>query len=157
MRTCLSLRGFGLRLEDATLCDADEFLSREDGLPGLEKAYGFDLPEDKIVETQEGRIYEAVDEGEDCNFGEVFETDGRIEALDLTLLEDDKRFFPIYNPSLSVRDEVASEYPGISDVFAPISEELDNETLRNLNAAVAVDGEPAEDVARRFLRETGAL
>jgi osmoprotectant transport system substrate-binding protein len=123
----------------------------------MEKAYGFELPEENIVKTEEGRIYDAVDEGEDCNFGEVFETDGRIEALDLTLLEDDKRFFPIYNPSLSVRDEVMSEYPGISDVFAPISQELDNETLRKMNAAVAVDGEPAKDVARRFLRETGAL
>ena len=156
-----TLSGFAalseLRPEDATLCAADEFLSREDGLPGMEEAYDFELPEENVVETQEGRIYAAVDEGEDCNFGEVFETDGRIEALDLTLLEDDRRFFPIYNPSLSVREQVVAEHPGISDVFAPISSELDNETLRGLNAAVAVDGEPAEDVARRFLRESGAL
>jgi len=44
-----------------------------------------------------------------------------------------------------------------SEDVAPISQELDNETLRSLNAAVAVDGEPAEDVARQFLRESGAL
>lgn len=49
------------------------------------------------------------------------------------------------------------EHPGISEVFAPISQDLDNETLRDLNAAVAVDGESEEDVARQFLRETGAL
>lgn len=146
-----------LRPEDATLCAADEFLSREDGLPGMEEAYGFEFPDDNVVETEEGRIYRAVDEGERCNFGEVFETDGRIEAFDLTLLEDDERFFPIYNPSLSVRGEIVDEHPAISDVFAPISEELDNETLRGLNAAVAAEGEPAEDVARRFLRENGAL
>ena len=156
-----TLSGFaalsGLRPEDATLCAADEFLSREDGLPGMEEAYDFELPEENVVEAQEGQIYAAVDEGEDCNFGEVFETDGRIEALDLTLLEDDRRFFPIYNPSLAVREEVMAEHPGISDVFAPISSELDNETLRGLNAAVAVDGEPAEEVARRFLRKSGAL
>ncbi|HEV2743379.1 MAG TPA: glycine betaine ABC transporter substrate-binding protein [Rubrobacter sp.] len=156
-----TLSGFAalseLRPEDATLCAADEFLSREDGLPGMEEAYDFELPEENVVETQEGRIYGAVDEGEDCNFGEVFETDGRIEALDLTLLEDDRRFFPIYNPSFSVREDVMAEHPGISEVFAPISEDLDNETLRGLNAAVAVDGEPAEDVARQFLRDSGAL
>ena len=156
-----TLSGFAalseLRPEDATLCAADEFLSREDGLPGMEEAYDFKLPEENIVETGEGRIYGAIDEGENCNFGEVFETDGRIEALGLTLLEDDERSFPIYNPSLSVREEVMAEHPGISEVFAPISEDLDNETLRNLNAAVAVDGEPAEDVARQFLRDSGAL
>ena len=146
-----------LRPEDATLCAADEFLSREDGLPGMEKAYDFDLPDANIVETEESRIYEAIDDGDKCNFGEVFETDGRIKALGLTLLEDDKRFFPIYNPSLSVREEVMDEHPGIADVFAPISEKLDNETLRDLNAAVAVDGESEQDIARRFLRENGAL
>ena len=146
-----------LRPEDATLCAADEFLSREDGLPGMEKAYDFDLPDANIIETEEGRIYESIDDGDKCNFGEVFETDGRIKALDLTLLEDDKRFFPIYNPSLSVREEVMDKHPGIADVFAPISEKLDNETLRDMNAAVAVDGESEQDVARRFLRENGAL
>ena len=40
-----------------------------------------------------GAIYAATDQGE-CNFGEVFTTDGRIKALDLTVLEDDKNFFP---------------------------------------------------------------
>jgi osmoprotectant transport system substrate-binding protein len=50
-----------------------------------------------------------------------------------------------------------NEYPGISDVFAPIAEKLDNETLQELNAAVDVDGEPPEEVARRFLRENGLL
>jgi glycine betaine/choline ABC-type transport system substrate-binding protein len=87
----------------------------------------------------------------------VFETDGRIRAFDLMLLEDDKNFFPVYNPSLTVREETMDQYPGISDVFAPITEELDNETLQELNAAVDVDGESAEAVARQFLRENGLL
>lgn len=147
-----------LRPENATLCAASEFLNRElDGLPGLEEAYGFEIPDNNIVEMEEGEIYQAVDNGERCNFGEVFKTDGRINALDLTLLEDDKNFFPIYNPSLTVREEVMAENSGIAEVFAPVSRELDNETLRELNAAVAVEGERPEDVARQFLRENGLL
>jgi osmoprotectant transport system substrate-binding protein len=146
-----------LRPEDTTLCAASEFLTRDDGLPGMERAYNFQSPNDNIVKTQEGQIYRAVDEGDKCNFGEVFVTDGRVRAFDLEILEDDKQFFPIYNPSLTVREEVMNEYPGISDVFAPISEKLDNETLQELNAAVDVDRESAEDVARQFLRENGLL
>jgi osmoprotectant transport system substrate-binding protein len=146
-----------LRPEDATLCAANQFLKREDGLPGLERAYDFELPDENIVELEEGRIYDAVDEGDRCNFGEVFITDGRIKALDLTVLKDDERFFPVYNPSLTVREEVMSEYPGIADVFAPITEKLDNETLQELNAAVDVDGKSEEAVARQFLRENGLL
>ena len=144
-----------LRPEDATLCAASEFLSREDGLPGVERAYDFELPNDNIVELEEDRIYGAIDEGGRCNFGEVFITDGRIKALDLTVLEDDEQFFPFYNPSLNVRKEVIDEYPGIADVLAPISEKLDNETLQRLNAAVEMDGKSEERVARKFLRENG--
>ncbi len=144
--------------ETATLCAADEFLDRElDGLPGMEEAYKFEIPSGGIVETEEDEIPAAVDEGEECNFGEVFQTDGRINTLDLTLLEDDEDFFPAYNPSLTIRREVMEESPRIADVFAPISEELDNETLRELSAAVDVEGESEEDVARRFLRENGFL
>jgi len=146
-----------LRPEDATLCAAEEFLNRDDGLPGLEEAYGFELPDENVVETELDDIYEAIDEGERCNFGEVFVTDGRIQALDLTVLEDDQNFFPFYNPSLNVRQEVMVQRPGISDLFAPISEALTNETLRDLNARVDVDGESEEDVAEQFLRENELL
>ena len=146
-----------VRPEDVTLCAASEFLTREDGLPGLEKAYDFEVPKDNIVKMELSQIHEAIDEGEKCNYGEVFATDGQNKALDLTLLKDNEQFFPVYNPSLTVREEVMDENPGIADVFAPISEELNSETLQELNAAVAVDGESPEDVARQFLRENGFL
>ena len=146
-----------LRPEDATLCAAKEFLNRDDGLPGLQEAYGFDLPDENIVETGLDDIYGAIDEGERCNFGEVFVTDGRVRALDLTVLEDDKHFFPFYNPSLNVRQEVMDQNPGIADLFAPISEALTNETLQDLNVRVDVDGESEKEVARQFLRENELL
>jgi osmoprotectant transport system substrate-binding protein len=146
-----------VRPENVTLCAASEFLNREDGLPGLEKAYGFEIPDDNIVKMEETQIYKAVDEGEECNYGEVFATDGRVGALDLTLLKDDKDFFPVYNPSLTISKEVMDEYPELADVFTPITQKLNDETLRDLNAAVDVDGKSEKAVARQFLRENGLL
>jgi len=146
-----------VRPEDVTLCAAREFLSREDGLPGLEKAYDFEIPDDNIVQMQEAQIYKAVDKGEQCNYGEVFATDGRIGALDLTLLKDDKDFFPVYNPSLTVSEEMMGQYPEIAEVFSPISKKLNDKTLRDLNAAVDVGGKSPKAVARNFLRENGFL
>lgn len=143
--------------EKATLCANSEFINREDGLPGVENAYGFEFPDENIIELNEDLVYQAVDEGEACNFGAVFKTDGRIDTLDLSLLEDDEDFFAIYNPSLTVRQEVYEEYPEIQELFAPISRELDTETLRRLNASVDVEGEPVREVARRFLEENGFL
>ncbi|HVL54371.1 MAG TPA: glycine betaine ABC transporter substrate-binding protein, partial [Vitreimonas sp.] len=75
---------------DATLCAAAEFLSRDDGLPGLEEAYGFEFGSGNISELELGLVYTSIDKGDPCVFGEVFATDGRIAALDLTVLEDDK-------------------------------------------------------------------
>jgi len=143
--------------EEASLCIGNEFSTRDDGLPGLEKAYAFEFPKDGISTMQEGIIYDAVDKSDDCNFGEVFATDGRIEALGLAVVEDDKSFFPVYNPSLNVRADVVAEAPELAELFAAIAEKLDNETLQQLNAAVDVEGEPEEDVAENWLRENGFI
>ena len=146
-----------VRPEDVTLCAASEFLNREDGLPGLEKTYGFEIPPGNIVKTELSQIHQAVDEGDECNYGEVFATDGQIKALDLMLLKDDEQFFPIYNPSLTVSKKVMDENPELAEVFAPITQKLNSEALQDMNVAVDVDGKSEEAVARQFLRENGLL
>jgi osmoprotectant transport system substrate-binding protein len=141
--------------EVATLCAASEFLSRDDGLPGLEKAYGFEF--ENISELAEGPIYQATDQGDRCTFGEVFATDGRIAQLDLKVLEDDKSFFPIYNPSLLVDKKVMDQYPQIEKIFAPINKKLTTEELQKLNEKVDVQGQLEDQVAEEWLKENGFI
>lgn len=143
--------------DQATLCAAAEFLGRDDGYPGLEEAYGFTIPPGQISELELGIVYESVGQGDPCTFGEVFTTDGRIQSQNLTVLEDDQAFFPVYEASLNVRTEVLEEYPAIEEVMAPLSQALDNETMQTLNARVDVDGEDPETVAEEFLTEQGLL
>ena len=143
--------------EEATVCVGTEFSTRDDGLPGMEKAYDFEFPKENIVKIDEGLIYQQTDKGEQCNFGEVFQTDGRIAALDLELIEDDKSFFPIYNPALNVRKDVIEEYPQIAELFAPISEKLTTQELQALNAKVDVDGQLEDQVAEEWLSENGFI
>ncbi len=138
---------------EATLCGAAEFLGRDDGLPGLEAAYGMTFA--NVSELELGLVYTSIDQGDPCVFGEVFATDGRIAALDLTVLEDDESFFPSYLPSLSVRQEVFEAYPQLADLFAPVAEALDTATMQRLNAMVDVDGLEPSDVATQFLTEMG--
>jgi len=142
--------------EPINVCVESEFAVRNDGLPGLEEAYGTTFTPDQISELATGAIYSATG-GEECQFGEVFITDGRIVEQDLTVLEDDLAFFPIYNPSPNVRAELLEEYPGIADVFAPIAEALDNETMTALNAQVDVDGQTADAVAQEWLESEGLI
>ncbi|MCV2393103.1 glycine betaine ABC transporter substrate-binding protein [Actinotalea sp. M2MS4P-6] len=138
------------------LCVESEFSVRNDGLPGMEEKYGTTFSSDQISELATGAIYQATGEG-DCEFGEVFTTDGRIVQYDLTVLEDDQSFFPIYNPAPNVRKEAMDEYPAIADVFAPISAALDNDTMTQLNASVDVDGNDPADVARDWLTSEGLI
>lgn len=144
--------------EKATLCVASEFADRDDGLPGLEKAYGFDFPGDAVTTVEEeDLIYPAVDSGRTCNFGEVFRTDGRSSALGLPLLEDDKNFFAVYNPALTMQAELLEEYPELEDLFAPIAAALDEAALRQMSSAVDVDDRPIRDVVQEFLSENEFL
>lgn len=145
------------RPREATLCfnNDDGFRTRFDGLPGLERAYGFRFPEDNLVEVALNAVYGAAADAEICNFGVVFTTSGFIQEEDLRLLRDDRDFFAVYNPAITMQRETLQNYPQLEELFAPISRELDTETLRRLNHAVEVEGETPEAVAERWLRENG--
>ena len=142
------------RPEDVTVCGTDEFMVREDGLPGLEQHYGFDVPDGNTTEMDPGIMYtDVVDNPETCRFAAVFATDGRIAARDLVVLEDDEEFFPVYQPSVNVREELYEEFPELEDLFVLVVEHLDTDTLQEMNAEVDEFGAEPRDVALDFLRE----
>jgi osmoprotectant transport system substrate-binding protein len=104
-----------------------------------------------------GIIYTAAQKGEDCNFGEVFATDGRIKALDLTVMKDDKKFFPVYQGAFSMQDSILKKYPKIADILAKVAPKLTTEKMQELNAKVDVDGDEPADVAKKFLQDEGLI
>jgi hypothetical protein len=106
-----------LPVEQRTFCVESEFATRSDGFEPMLEAYGIPLgdpqgvPRDNVNILDTGAVYTATDNGL-CNFGEVFTTDGRIPALDLTVLEDDRAFFPAYNVAPVVLTETLEQHPG---------------------------------------------
>ncbi|MBA2275711.1 MAG: glycine/betaine ABC transporter substrate-binding protein [Chloroflexi bacterium] len=150
-----TLSDLAANADGATLCAASEFLGRDDGLPGLEAAYGFEFSDVATLEL--GLIPDQIDSGENCVFGEVFATDSRIADLDLLVLEDDLSFFAVYEPSLNVRQEVFDANPGLAELFAPIAAALDTVTMQALNSRVDQGGENEADVAADFLAEMGLI
>lgn len=139
----------------ATTCVETEFNVRQDGYPGLAAKYEFDAGQAPREILQTGIIYQATADGNQCKFGEVFTTDGRIIALDLVLLEDDRAFFPKYNPALVMRKPFADAHPEIAEVMAPISAKLTDEVMTELNRQVDVEGLEPADVARNWLVAEG--
>lgn len=142
----------------ATLCVESEFEARSDGLPGLEAHYGFEFPVENVEVFATGVVYSNTADRAPCNFGEIFTTDGRIAALDLIVLEDDQAFFPLYNASPVFTADVYEQYgQALIDLYAPVAELLDNDTMAGLNAQVSADNEAPQDVARDFLTENGLI
>ncbi len=140
-----------------TICVESEFANREDGLPGLLKAYGVDVPKDNVKLLDTGVIYTETDKGKTCTFGEVFATDGRIKALGLTVLDDDQKFFPVYQGAVTAKQKTLAAHPEIAGILAPLAEKLTTEVMRDLNARVDVDGEDPADVAEEWLQDEGLL
>ena len=141
----------------ASLCVESEFKSRDDGFPGVEKTYDFTLPDaqEKLLDT--AVVYTTLNKGGTCNFGEVFETDGRVSGLNLVLLKDDKSFFPIYNPAVTMKEATATKYPKLADLFKPIADKLTTDELSALNKKVSVDGEKPNAVATEWLKSNGFI
>lgn len=140
-----------------TLCVESEFASREDGLPGMQKAYGMKIPAGQIRKMSGGVVYTQVAQGSSCNFGEVFTTDGRIKELGLNVLADDRDFFPNYNAAPEIKTSTLKEYPAIARVLAPVTEALNNNVARDLNARVDVDGEDPHKAAKDWLLRKGFI
>jgi osmoprotectant transport system substrate-binding protein len=141
----------------AKVCAAAEFLTRDDGWPGLQRAYGFTSPANGVAEVELSLIAPQVKGGQACSFGEVTSTDGAVAANDLVVLRDDKRFFVLYNAALTVRQSVLDQNPRLRDVFAPVSAALTDDVVRRLNERIDVGGELPDKVAESFLKEKGFI
>lgn len=146
--------------KELTFCVDPEFNSRRDGLTPMLEHYGMkrgsQIKEDNIGLYDVGAIYQATAEGA-CNFGEVFTTDGRIKALDLTVLEDDKQYFPSYNAAPAFNAEFLEKNPGVQDVMAQIAPLLTDEVLLDLNYQVDVEGREPADVAYEWMLNEGLI
>ncbi len=146
-----------LPVEDQTFCIESEFSTRDDGWPGLKEAYGITVPDSNVSLLDTGVIYSTTAKGDTCNFGEVFATDGRITSLGLTVMEDDKQFFPVYQGAFTLKQTTLDEYPAIADVIAEVSPLLTTEEMQKLNAKADVDGEDPADIAEEWLTEQGLI
>ncbi|MFJ8671317.1 glycine betaine ABC transporter substrate-binding protein [Streptomyces sp. NPDC093589] len=138
-----------------SLCVENEFAARNDGYPGMARAYGMKVPASNIRKMTGGVVYTETAKGGTCALGEVFTTDGRIKAMHLNVLADDKHFFPNYNATPAVNADSLKKYPSIPKVLAPITKALDNAVAQRLNRLVDVDGQDPHKVALDWLVEEG--
>jgi osmoprotectant transport system permease protein len=132
-----------------------EFLERPDGLAGLLQVYGFRLGL-RPREMDLGLLYQALAEDQvDVVVGSA--TDGLIAALDLVVLEDDRRFFPPYDAVSVVNTASLTIHPGLEAALASLAGRIEESTMRRMNYEVDGRHRAPADVARDFLKAAGLV
>ncbi|HEY7796392.1 MAG TPA: glycine betaine ABC transporter substrate-binding protein [Microbacteriaceae bacterium] len=141
---------------DAVVCMESEYPDRPDGLILMETATGIELPDDQQRILDTGIIYTET-AANNCDFGEVYTTDGRIPALGLTLVED-PGVHVLYNVSGTMVGDTYDQAPEVFDeIIESILAPLDNERMASINARVSADGEDPAVVARDYLASEGLI
>lgn len=144
---------------EVRLAASSEFVNSPNALPAFEAAYGFNLRRRQMLVLAGGdtaATLRAAAEGTDgVNAAMAYGTDGALATLGLVSLTDDKHVQVVYRPAPVIRAAVLERYPDIPALLDPVFSTLTLDTLRRLNASIAVDGLDAKAVATDFLRARG--
>ncbi|MFO7753568.1 MAG: glycine betaine ABC transporter substrate-binding protein [Desulfobacteraceae bacterium] len=143
-----------------TVAVGPEFYSRVDGFKGMMGHYnlefGEDIPDSDVSKMEIALTKKSVRDGK-AMCGMAFATDSAIIDYGLRVLEDDKNYFPIYNPAPVVRKEVLDQYPKLAYTLNQIGTSLDTATMQRLNYRVNANGEKPSSVAQSWLEGVGLI
>ncbi len=139
----------------AKLAGPPEFERRFDGMIGLGDVYG--VSGLRFLPVKIGSQYAALHDGR-ADLAAVFTTDGELSQGGYKLLADPRNIFGFQNVTFAVRRSVLGrEGPEFARTIDSVSSKLSTQALRLMNAAVELDQQSPEPVARRFLAANGLL
>jgi osmoprotectant transport system permease protein len=124
-----------------------EFFARAEWR-SLVSAYGLAFRAQRAMDPS--LMYDALSAGE-VDVISAFSTDGRIAALDLAVLEDDRHVIPPYDAIVLVSGRLARERPQVLAALRELSGSIDAAEMRRMNHAVDADGRSPAEVARELL------
>ena len=91
----------------------------------------------------------------------VYTTDGLNKRAGLTILADDKGFFPEYNGAILVREDLFSRHrtdtPELEQVLSQLTGQVSSADMVEMTYAVDVEDRDLESVAHDFLVRRGLI
>ena len=125
-----------------------EFEQRPDGLQGLSAAYGLKFAGPPRT-MDLGLLYRALQDHQ-VDMIAANATDGPIEALGLTILQDDKHCFPPYQAVPLVSDGALQRWPQIQAALDALAGRVTADDMRAMNEAVDGQHRDPAEVVRQF-------
>jgi osmoprotectant transport system substrate-binding protein len=130
-----------------------EFEQRPDGLPGLSKAYGLKFT--GVPRTMDlGLLYRALMQHQ-VDMIAANSTDGPIQSLGLTVLEDDRHYFPPYEAVPLFRADALQRWPQIETALDALAGKISADDMRAMNEAVDGQHRDPAEVVREFRAKKG--
>ena len=126
---------------------SNEFMQRADGWPGLRAAYG--LPQ-QANGLDHDLAYRGLANGA-LDVIDLYRTDAEIPYYELTVLDDDRGFFPAYDAVYLYRAELRERAPRWVEALEGMAGRIDATTMQGLNARVKLQGEAESAVAADWL------
>ncbi len=134
-----------------------EYLRRpRDGLIAVAERYGLNLDPEPLIIPDALQRYQATLAGR-ADVAVGYATDGNLTELGFEVLRDDLGFFTDYEAAIVVRDSALAAHPDLADALGSLEGRIDTDTIRSLNRAAGIGGEPIDSVARGFLRDADLL
>lgn len=131
-----------------------DFYEINDGYADL-CAY-YNLKFKKNLDMDIGLKYEAMKSGK-IDVINIFTTDGQLSHANLTVLKDDKHFFPSYYCATIVREETLKEHPELERILEKMNGILTDQKMADMNYKVDVEHRTEREVAVEFLKKKGLL
>lgn len=130
-----------------------EFAERADGFPGLAKTYGLTFA--KPPRTMDlGLIYRALT-AKQVDIVAGNSTDGVLSRLDLTILKDDKNYFPPYEVAPVVRQQTLQKYPELRQALSSMGGKISEAQMQKLNDQVDSQHQDIKQVVKAFRAAQG--
>ena len=134
--------------KDLTISPTLEFVNRNDGLPGLLKAYNLEF---KNTIAMDGSPRYTALLNNNSQVIDAFTTDGLLRKFNLTVLEDDKNFFPPYYAVPLLKQKTLEKYPEVENLMSKLGPYLTDDVMQEMNYQVDEVGKNPEEVAKEFL------
>lgn len=141
------------RVPDVKLGLSAEFLQRGDGWPGLKARYG--LPHTPAGLNHD-LAYQGIAAGQ-LDVIDIYTTDAEIDLYGLTVLADDRGYFPDYAAVVVYRRDLYDRHPAARGSIARLEGLIDAAAMRRLNRRAKIDRVPGAEVAAAFLRARAGL
>src|SRR4051812_34290726 len=116
---------------------SQEFIGRADGWPGLKRTY--DLPFETPRGLDHGLAYEAIAQRQ-VDVIDIYSTDAKIDRYNLTVLADDRHYFPPYEAVLLYRSDLPQRLPRTWQALKRLEGSIDDASMRRMNAAAELEG-----------------